>query len=189
MKAEGGISAENETDPDRSRSPVPIHPSAFLLQPSAEALSLSCHPLAAAICTEALSWLGTKFVDQACVKHGGVDCANLLVGVATALHLIPQTWRPPPYHPGHHCHLADERLLATILALGGHALVPAARQPGDIVLFRLRGARSHGHAAILLPDCRIVHAVLGRGVITHGLSGMWARTATAAARFPIGEGD
>ena len=144
----------------------------------------SAHPLAEAICAEALTWLHTPFVDQACVKHGGVDCANFLVGVARALQLIPQTWRPPPYHPGHHCHHADEQLLATILALGGSALVPGTCQPGDIVLFRLRGARSHGHCAILLPDTRIVHAVLGRGVITHGFTGMWQRTATQAARFP-----
>lgn len=146
------------------------------------------HPQAAAICAEALEWVGTTFIDQQAVKQVGTDCAGLLIGVAKALAFIPQTWRPPPYHPGHHAHHADEQLLATILALGGHALVPGACQPGDIVLFKLRGARSHGHCAILLPDWRIVHAVVGRGVITHGLRGVWARTATAAARFPLGKG-
>jgi cell wall-associated NlpC family hydrolase len=46
-----------------------------------------------------------------------------------------------------------------------------ARQPGDVVLFRFGHTASH--AAILLPDDEIIHALNGKGVVQHGLVGTW----------------
>jgi len=115
-----------------------------------------------AVVAEAESWIGTPFHDGARVKGGGVDCAQLLVGVFSApgVALIPAL-DVPPYRPDWHLHQTDERYLRQILA---HAReVPAPTGPGDVALWRFGRCFSHG--AIVAGWPRIIHAVRPRCVM------------------------
>lgn len=143
------------------------------------------HPQAEAICTEALTWRGTPFVDQAMRRGAGVDCAHLALAVAQALGLVDARYQAPVYHPGWHLHHPGEWLWETILALGGTPLVPAEATAGDLVLCRLPGHQSHGHCAILLPEGRMIHALQRLGVVVHGYDRRWQQRSTRAAQFPL----
>jgi NlpC/P60 family putative phage cell wall peptidase len=143
------------------------------------------HPLAAAICAEALTWLGTPFHDQAALKGVGADCAGLVLGVAKALGLVAPAWRPPPYHPAWHLFESSELLADTMQQLGATPLEPTQTAPGDILLCRWRGQRAHGHCAILLPEAQVLHALVRRGVVRQPLTGRFWRGATRAMRFPL----
>lgn len=117
----------------------------------------------AAVVAEARRWLGTPYHHQARVKgrRGGVDCAQLLVGVFAAVGLID----PPAiehYPPDWHLHRAAERYLGAVLA---HAreIDPSTGSgplPGDIVLWRFGRCFSHG--AIVVDWPQVIHAYLGR---------------------------
>jgi NlpC/P60 family putative phage cell wall peptidase len=146
------------------------------------------HPWAERLCAEALSWVGTPFHDQACVKGVGVDCVNFLLGVGQALGLIDRTYRPPPYHPAWHLSDSSERLYTTAVAMGARPIAPAVASPGDILFFRFRGWPSHGHCALLLPDDEIVHALTAKRVLRQRFSPAWQRYASLAAQYPLPPG-
>ena len=53
--------------------------------------------LAERIVTEAMSWVGTRYVPQGRIKHKAVDCVGFVAGVATACELqvdIPSNYQP-----------------------------------------------------------------------------------------------
>lgn len=136
------------------------------------------------IIAEALSWVGTPYHDHACLKGVGVDCARLLEGVAKGVELIPQDWEAPLYHPNGYLHKADNVMLDTILALGGVQVSAWSAEPGDILLFQMPNTLAYGHAGILLPERRFIHAVERHTVMHHQLTGRWARALGAAVTMP-----
>ena len=137
------------------------------------------------IVAEALTWEGTPYHHQACVKGVGVDCAMLLVGIARACGLIAPQWAPQPYSPEWHYHQVAEVLESTILALGGvRYRCLHQRQPGDIVTFRLGVQQPMSHAGVILPEGQILHALAGRSVVRHALRGRWHHALAAAYAFP-----
>lgn len=110
-----------------------------------------------AVVNEVRSWLGTPYHHEARVKGVGVDCAQLLIGVYSAVGLAP----PPAvehYPPDWHLHRTAERYLSIVL---DHAReIPGPPLAGDIVLWRFGRCFSHG--AIVVEWPLVIHAYLGR---------------------------
>lgn len=119
----------------------------------------------------ALRWDRTPFHDLAHVRGVGCDCGGFIIGVAKELDLLPSDYHPPPYSPTHHLHLYEDVMTPILLSCGCTPIPWEARQPGDVVTFKFGLVVSH--AGILLPDNEVIHAVIGKGVIRHGLVGTW----------------
>jgi cell wall-associated NlpC family hydrolase len=88
----------------------------------------------------ARSWVDTPFHHQARVKHVGVDCIGLVIGVARELSLVPADFdvRGYPETPDGH----------TLMRLAGLHMIELPREamaPGDIVVTRFdQGAQHFG---------------------------------------------
>jgi NlpC/P60 family putative phage cell wall peptidase len=115
-----------------------------------------------AICTAALTWVGTPYHHYACSKGVGVDCAMLLVGIAQELGLMPSAWTPVQYAQQWHLHQKAEMYRDILECHGAKRKSLATIVPGDILLFRWRPEQPASHAAILMPDNRIIHARAAR---------------------------
>lgn len=135
-----------------------------------------------AIYAEALTWLATPYHDLAHVKQLGCDCGGLIIGVAKALGALDPAWRCPPYAPSRHFHQRDDLMSGLLEACGCTPVAWDARQPGDVITFRFGLVTSH--AAFLLPDNALVHAVQGQGVIRTPLAGTWLALHDRAWAFP-----
>src|SRR5262245_8004399 len=96
---------------------------------------MSLSPLRERIIAVALSQEGIAYHHQAALKDVACDCIGLAIIVARELHMLPATWKPPVYSPQAHFHQRVEHLHAGVLAVGGRAVPPEARRPGDILLF------------------------------------------------------
>ena len=121
-----------------------------------------------AIITEALTWDKVPYIHGQHSRHG-CDCVGLLIGVAKAVTLLPETYQPCIYTSDWHCHNSTELLKQGIEALGGLPIALQDIQPGDILLFRYAHAASH--AGILLPGPRLIHAKRqARRVICHSFT-------------------
>lgn len=150
--------------------------------------ALVAHPLSAQVCQEALRWLGTPFVHQACLKGVGVDCANLVLGISQTLGLVDPAYRAPVYHPAWHVHMPGEWLWTTMLSLGATALAVADATAGDVVLVKWPGCRSHGHCAVLMPHGQMLHAMVHHGVTMQDYTPGWRRRVGLAVRLPRPQG-
>lgn len=108
-----------------------------------------------AIIAEALTWLGTPFVDCGYVRgrNGAADCAMFLIGVFSARGYLPRDYDPRPYNPDWHLHQAEELYLAGTKRFAHRVDEPLM---GDIALYRLGRTASHG--ALVIDDDRIIHA-------------------------------
>ena len=135
-----------------------------------------------AICAEALAWLGTPYHDLACVKGVGVDCGQLIIGVAKALGLLDPAWRCPAYSPERHLHQRSDMMSGLLDACGCTPVAWEDKQPGDVLTFRFGLVVSH--AAFLLPGNELVHAVVDKGVIRQPLQGSWVALHDRAWLFP-----
>lgn len=124
-----------------------------------------------AICREAEAWIGTPYHDLQGLKGVGADCARFPLAVAKEVGLIAPTYTSPIYSPTWHIHQREELYYRYLEAVGCREVPWEARQPGDLVLFRVGLVASH--AAILLPGDEMVHAVIDRGVIQQALLGTW----------------
>ena len=140
------------------------------------------------ICAEALTWIGTPFHDLACLKgpRGGVDCGQLIIGVAKALDVLDAAWRCPVYSPTRQLHQRADLMSGILAACGCTPVAWEARQPGDVVTFRV--GLTVSHAAVLLPGDELVHAVVDKGVIRQPLVGSWVALHDRAWAFPGVEG-
>lgn len=132
------------------------------------------------IIAEALSWEGTPYHHHACLKHVGVDCIHLIVGIAKAVGVLDASYGPPIYSQQWHLHNTHELLREGILACGG--TLTAHPESGDILLFRFALAASH--AAILLPGEFIIHAVLNKKVTRQRYTMSWQKIFDSAYCFP-----
>ena len=114
----------------------------------------------AAIVAEALTWIGTPYKLCGCIKGVGVNCAQLLFGVAKGAGIIPQSCPTPRwYTPQLATHSRDERLMRYFAAYGAREVNEP--QDGDIVLFKT--GLAHGHAAIVTAWPEIVHCLPPHG--------------------------
>ena len=137
----------------------------------------------AAVVAEARHWIGTPYCHQASMRGAGCDCLGLVRGVWRARHGAEPVVIPP-YGPDWSEPARDEALWR---ALAQHLRpAPAAVQPGDVLLFRMRAGSVAKHLGILTqtgPEPRFVHAYSGHGVVESPLSPPWARR--IVARFDL----
>jgi NlpC/P60 family putative phage cell wall peptidase len=134
------------------------------------------------IIVEARSWIGTPYRHQASLKGVGCDCLGLLRGVWRAVS-GDEPEITPAYGPDWAEATGEERLAA---AARRHLIevIPAAAQPGDVLLFRWRPHLPAKHAAILTASDRMIHAYDGASVAEVSFAPFWRRRVAFAFRFP-----
>lgn len=93
------------------------------------------------IVAETQSWIGTPYHHAARVKGAGVDCAQLLIAVYSAVGALPADFEVAEYPMDWHLHRNEERYLNQVLA---HAHPVDEPRVGDIALFRFGRTISHG---------------------------------------------
>lgn len=113
----------------------------------------------AAVIAEARSWLKTPWHHEACVKGEGVDCAQFLIAVYSALALIPPI-ETEHYPPDWHLHRGEPLFLAHMLK---HARRVDSALPGDVAMFGYGRAAAHGSIVVEWPT--IIHAYARTGVV------------------------
>lgn len=113
---------------------------------------------------EALTWVGTPFVDCADVKgpNGAVDCAMLLTRSFVDTGTVPP-FDPRPYSPRWLCHRNEELFVKQLLDLGAVEF-PGPPLLGDIVVWRF--ARTFSHGALVINADEVVHAYAADGFAT-----------------------
>jgi cell wall-associated NlpC family hydrolase len=121
---------------------------------------------------EAEEWIGTPYISNGLVKgkHGGTDCALLLLGVYQNVGLVSKAFDPRPYPAQWHLHQNAEKYLDHMLAFAVEVPGPPERVPlpGDIVMFKLGRVYSHGGIITTWP--RIIHAMGGGRVMPEDVS-------------------
>lgn len=114
-----------------------------------------------AVIREAMTWLGTPYHHRGRLKQIGVDCAQFPLLVYSACGLI-EPFDAPDYPADWHLHKSDERYLAAVTARA-REIETGQAGPGDFLLFKMGKCFAHG--AILIAWPRIIHAVVGHGVM------------------------
>lgn len=139
------------------------------------------------IVEQALTWVGTPYIHKARVKQVGVDCAQLVAGIAIDLGLVTpeEIEKIPPYEVEFHLHNREERLLDTLKAFGCVEIPIEQIQPGDILAFKY--GRSCSHLGISIGQCQFIHAKYDCGnkrVVVNTLGGEYLPRLAAAFKFP-----
>lgn len=134
------------------------------------------------IVEEARTWIGTKWVHQACLKHVATDCVGLIrgvyehcTGVAVTVTIdYPATW---------HLFKADERLYSEVQNYLEEIPIEEAR-PGDVLLFGFGKGPAH-HAGILVTPETFIHAWADVGKVAETrLDDFWRKNIRTAFRYP-----
>ena len=107
----------------------------------------------AAIIAEARSWLGTPYHHEARIKGVGVDCAQILVGVYSAVGLI-EAFDIPHYPVDWNLHRDEERYLGLLRRHTREIAGPPL--PGDLAVWRFGRCFSHGAIVVEWPV--VIHA-------------------------------
>lgn len=116
------------------------------------------------IAEAALSWVDTPYHHQARVKGVGVDCAQLIAGVAEETgHIEPGTPIPFNYSTEWHLHNREEVLLKNLEAFGCTRKPSTELEPGDILCFKY--GRVVSHLGIYVGDNQFVHAANNYGKV------------------------
>ncbi len=137
-----------------------------------------------AIISAARSWVGTPYLHQASVKGVGADCLGVVRGVYRDLYGA-EPEQTPPYTAD----WAEARGQETLRDAAMRHLTPiakSARQPGDVLLFRMLPKNPAKHAAIQVTDHHMVHAYSGHAVMEGILTDWWERRLVYVFRFPEG---
>ena len=130
-------------------------------------------------------WLGTPYVHQASVRGSGSDCLGLIRGVWRDLY-----GAEPEAPPAYTADWAECGSIEVLLSAAMRHLRPvddADRQPGQVLLFRMRQGAIAKHLGILSSagDApRFLHAYTGHGVIDSPLTPPWQSRIVARFRFP-----
>lgn len=144
------------------------------------------------IVQETLTWVGTPYHHQARIKGIGVDCAQLLVGVAHSTgRLSDEDLKKIPmnYSVEWNYHNREEVMLGILQDMGCTPVV-GIPEPGDIIAFKI--GRAHGHLGIIVTSTEFVHAELqgsekgsenGKVVRVH-MAGEWSRKPKLFFQFP-----
>ena len=108
--------------------------------------------------TEAMSWIGTPFVDQGAVKgpKGCVDCAMLMARAAIESGLVPE-FDPRPYDSRYMMKREGPELFIEIVErLGGREIDAESFRFGDVILYRVAWKFCHG--GVKSTATELVHA-------------------------------
>lgn len=138
------------------------------------------------IIEEALTWDGTPYHHQACVKGIGVDCAQFMAGIAKSLNLIPANAKlPTDYSPQWHLHNREEKLVEQLLAFGCVQIDIADTKPGDIIGFKI--GRAVGHLGLMLNNNQFIHSqnlIVPCRVTINSYCDPWKSRHTVSFKFP-----
>lgn len=134
----------------------------------------------------AFSWIDTPYHHQARVKGAGVDCAQLMAGIAIDCGLITESIKlPQDYSPEWHLHNREERLVNHLLEFGCIQKSVEDTLPGDIIGFKI--GRAVGHLGIMVNETQFIHAqcmVDPQRVVLNTLSADWKKRHTVTFSFP-----
>ena len=131
----------------------------------------------------ARGWIGTPYVHQASVKGAGTDCLGLIRGIWREL-IGPEPMTLPAYTPDWGEVGGSEPLLDRAALLLRAA---PEEQPGDVLVFRMRGDAVAKHLGILArtgPAASFVHAYDRHGVVESPLGASWRARIAGRFRFP-----
>jgi NlpC/P60 family putative phage cell wall peptidase len=140
------------------------------------------------IVARARAWIGTPYRHQASCRGAGTDCLGLLRGIWREV-LGPEPEAVPSYTRDWSEPSRSEDVLA---AAGRHliAVEPAAAEPGDVIVLRMREGGVAKHVGILarapLGHSTLIHAYSGHGVVESPLTPAWSRRIAGVFRFPDG---
>ncbi len=124
-------------------------------------------PARAAVLSEAMGWVDTRYHHHGRIKGVGVDCAQLLIAVYDAAGVVPAI-DPGDYASDWNLHRSEEVFAGWLAKVGAVLRAPADEaQPGDIALFKF--GRCFAHGAIFIEPQRVVHALVNDRVCTHYL--------------------
>lgn len=135
-----------------------------------------------AIVATARAWIGTPYHHQASLRGVGCDCLGLVRGVWRDLY-GSDAETPPPYSRD----WAEASGIESMLAAAARHLAPvdpAAAEPGDVLVFRLRPGCVAKHAAVLATPSTMIHASEGSPAAEVALAAWWRRRLVAAFAFP-----
>ena len=138
------------------------------------------------IINEAVTWMGTPWQHQACVKNVAVDCAMFVAGVARNIGLVTEKEMKliPNYPKDWHFHKDFPMLPFIMEQLGCKEKDKERMRAGDILVFKI--GRVPSHLGILLEDNILIHAYSGckSEVAMHGLSEEWLERMIQVYNFP-----
>ena len=137
------------------------------------------------IVARARGWIGTPYRHQASRRGAGADCLGLVRGLwrellggePVAVPAYTRDWDEP----------AREEVLWRAARKHMVEKPPAARRPGDVVLFRMRAGAVAKHLGVIAndaPQATFIHAYSGHGAVESPLSEPWARKIVACFAFP-----
>lgn len=113
------------------------------------------------ILAEARSWIGTPYRQQQCVKGMGVDCAQLILGVFSALGYFPM----PGPEMRQYGLLPEPGRLRLELARKFQEVPKDGAQPGDVLLmWCVRGTPQHLGILSGYNGRGIIHATNSAGI-------------------------
>jgi NlpC/P60 family putative phage cell wall peptidase len=136
------------------------------------------------IICEAWEWLGTPYHHQARVKKVGVDCAQLVAGVAENVFDKLKPINNPVYSVEWHMHNREELMCNIIESFKCERKEVEDRLPGDILTFQF--GRVQSHMGILVNDGQFIHARMDIGkVVLNQLSGDWLERLGRVYKFPF----
>ena len=134
-----------------------------------------------AIVKEAYTWLGTPHVNQAKVKGKGIDCGMLIIACAEGAGLIEKdSIKIPPYSNEWQLHHSEEWFLRVVETYCKKIPMDEI-QPGDFLLYRFGRCVSHG--AVYVGDGRVIHALVGQGVVLTDMSDVMFLTRAGKSRL------
>lgn len=129
----------------------------------------------------AREWVGTPYLHQGSVKGVAADCIGFIRGVR-AEYLGHDVDYNPTYSPAWGEVDKDELLLKA----AHDYFVPVDYEgwkPGDVLVFRVKFAKSAKHCAIAIGPRTMLHAVGNRAVIETGI-GAWSSRVAGVFKFP-----
>lgn len=129
----------------------------------------------------ALEWKGTPYLHQGSVKGVAADCLGFVRGVR-AEYVGEDVLDRPDYSPSWGEADNDERLLKAAAKYLTPVDYPRWK-PGDVLVFRVKFAKSAKHCAIAIDDRTMLHAVGNRAVIETGI-GAWSSRVAGVFKFP-----
>lgn len=151
---------------DHGASPAPVLPS--VRRDMRPWMPEKEEKLRRAIVSEAMSWIGTPYVQQGDIKGAGVDCSMLLVRCWVDARIVDR-FDPRPYPPNWHMHHSTERYLDWMEHVGVEVDTP---KPGDVAIFMFGRCFSHG--GVVVDNQQLVSASAGhKKVIRSGLNDAW----------------
>lgn len=131
---------------------------------------------------EARSWIGTPYRHQASVKGAGCDCLGLLRGIWRAV-----LGGEPDAIPAYSMDWDEVAREEVLMAAAARLLVRRERgemEPGDVLLFRMRGDAVAKHLGLLSGNVAFIHAYARHGVVESPLSAPWRRRIAGVFAFP-----